>query len=61
MIPIRPVPPRRIVQISAPARDYTLCALCDDGTVWALGYLTIGGDKWIPLPPIPQPPEESTP
>ena len=60
MIPLKPVPPRRIVQISTPTHDYTLCALCDDGTVWALGYLKIGGDKWLRLPLIPQPPEEST-
>ena len=64
-----PVPPlplvpmgtttRRVVQISTPTRDYALCALCDDGTVWALRHRQIGGDKWIPLPRIPQPDEES--
>lgn len=43
---------RKIVQI-APATGFLLVALCDDGTLWGLNYLT-GKYTWGRIDGIPK-------
>lgn len=50
---------RKIIQIcsnsnTAVLDGETLYALCDDGTVWGLGYSSEDGHAWFRQPEIPQ-------